>query len=206
MIGTIIILFNVKNKNRLISICLFVSSLIMIYISIFDLIKESFSYINKVYQFIPSIMLILIYVISGGLLVDYINNKSKIENKLYKVGIISMIALILHNIPEGIITFISSYKDIKLGLALSLSIALHNIPEGIAISVPIYYSTGSKKSAFYRTLVAALSEPLGGIISYLFLKNINDYLFSIILSFTAGIMLYLSLFDMISESIKYYKL
>ena len=206
MNGTLIILFNVKNKKRLISISLFFSALIMIYISIFDLIPESFKYINKIYEFIPSIMIMSIYIISGCLLVDFINTKSKIDNQLYKVGIISMIALILHNIPEGIITFLSSYKDINLGLVLSLSIALHNIPEGIAISIPIYYSTNNRKKAFYHTLIAALSEPLGGLFAFLFLKNIHDYSFAIILSFTAGIMIYLSLFDMIKESIKYHKL
>ena len=204
IIGSFIILFKSKNEYKLIKISLLISAIIMAYISIFDLIPESFTYINKLYSFIPTVILIFIYNIFGGLLVYTINKKSKIDNKLYKIGIISMIALILHNIPEGIITFISSYKNIKIGVRLSLSIAIHNIPEGIAISLPIYYGTGSRKKAFYHTLIAALSEPLGGLFSYLLLNKINDYLFGIILSFTAGIMLYLSFFDIKYHKIKKY--
>ena len=106
-----------------------------------------------------------------------------------------MIALILHNIPEGMITFLTSSKDISLGIYLTISIALHNISEGIAIAIPIYYGEGSKKKAIIYTLIAALSEPLGALISYLFFYNINNYLFAIILSITAGIMIYLAIYE-----------
>ena len=59
------------------------------------------------------------------------------DNQLYKLGLISVVALMLHNIPEGITTFISSSLDSKLGIVLAASIALHNIPEGISLAVPI---------------------------------------------------------------------
>ena len=129
----------------------------------------------------------------------------KSNDKLYKIGIITFISLILHNIPEGMITFISSSKDIHLGLSLAISISLHNIPEGIAISIPIYYGKNDKKRAILFTLIAALSEPFGALISLLFFKNVNDYMFSLLLSLTAGIMIYLSIFELYKESIKYKK-
>lgn len=204
MIGTLIIFLNYKNKNKVISYSLVFSSSIMLFISIFDLIPTSFNYFSKTYIFLLSILLIFIYSIFGSLLVRFIDKKNKSTNKLYKVGIVSLIALILHNIPEGMITFISSSKDLSLGLVLTLSIALHNIPEGIAISVPIYYGENSKLKAFFYTLVAALSEPFGASIAFLFFRNINDYLFAVILSFTAGIMIYLSIFEQIKEASKYY--
>ena len=53
---------------------------------------------------------------------------------------------------------------------LVLAVVLHNIPEGISISVPIYYSTGSKKKAIFYTLISALSEPLGALLAFIFLK------------------------------------
>ena len=129
-----------------------------------------------------------------------IDKKEASCNNLYKLGIISMIALILHNIPEGMITFLTTSKNTSLGISLSLSIALHNIPEGMIISIPIYYGEGSRKKACFYTLIAALSEPFGALISYLFLYNINNFLFAILLSMTAGIMIYLSIYE-----IKYYK-
>lgn len=201
MLGTVIIFLNNKNKNKIISFSLFFSSSIMIFISLFDLIPTSFSYINKIYEFIPTIMLILIYTIFGSLIVCFLSKKNNNEN-LYRIGIISMVALIMHNIPEGIVTFISSNKDIAIGLPLSISIALHNIPEGIAIAVPIYYGKKDKKKALIYTFIAALSEPLGALISFLFFRNINDYLFGIILSITSGIMLYLAIFELFKEGLK----
>lgn len=206
MIGTIIIFLNLKNKNKIIGSSLIFSASIMLFISIFDLIPSSFSYINKVYEFIPSTLLVLIYVIFGGLFINFISRNNIDNNKLYKLGIISMLALIIHNIPEGIITFISSSKDLSMGIPLAISIALHNIPEGIAISVPIYFSKNQKMKALFYTLIAALSEPLGALFAYLFLRNINDYLFAIIFALTSGIMLYIAIFELIKESLKYNKI
>ena len=201
LIGTFIIYFKTNKKDYYINICLIISSIIMLYISLFDLIPESFNYINKIYEVIPTIMLIIMYIIFGGLLIYSISSKTIKSNSLYKIGILSTIALVIHNIPEGIITFITTTKNIKLGLSMAVSIALHNIPEGMAIAIPVYYSTGSKKITFLYTILASISEPLGGLLSYLFINNINDFLFAIILSFTAGIMIYLS-FEYINELIK----
>ena len=203
MIGTMIIFINIKNRDKLISSSLIFSSSIMLFISIIDLIPTSFCYFNNIYLLIPSIMLLFIYVLFGSLFINYIDKKYNNNNKLYKVGIISLFALILHNIPEGIITYVSVNKNISLGISLAISIALHNIPEGIAISVPLYYGQHKKNKAIFYTFAAALSEPLGAIVSYLFFNDINDYFFACILAVTAGIMIYLSIFDLIKEAIKY---
>ena len=81
-----------------------------------------------------------------------------------------MIAMIIHNIPEGIATFITTNNDITLGISLAIAIALHNIPEGISIALPIYYSTNKKKKAIFYTLISGISEPFGAILAFLFLK------------------------------------
>ena len=126
------------------------------------------------------------------------------DKGLYKVGFISMIAIILHNIPEGIATFIATSSDITLGISLAIAIAMHNIPEGISISVPIYYSTNSRSKALLYTGVSALSEPFGAILAYLFLRNImNDIILGILFSLIAGIMLQISFCELIPTASKY---
>ncbi len=200
MIGTLSIF--IKNRDKeIIYKFLMMSASIMIYTSIFDLIPSSYNYISNVYNVFFSIILIIIYMFFGMLLTSIFSRKNKGES-LFKLGIISMIAIIFHNIPEGMITFVSSIKDIKLGISLSFAIMLHNIPEGIAIAVPIYYSTKSRLKAFIYTFVAGFSETFGALLAYIFIDRINDYLFAIILSLTAGIMLYLSIFELIKESYK----
>ena len=119
---------------------------------------------------------------------------------------ISVIALALHNIPEGITTFISTNSNITLGITLSLAIALHNIPEGISIAVPIYYATYSRKKAFWYTFLSGFSELLGAVLAYLFIaRYINDFILALILGITAGIMIHISIYELLPNSWQYKK-
>lgn len=196
MIGTIPIFVKIKNKNAIIaSACAFASG-VMICVSIIDLIPESIRYLNNYFNSIFIILFCFIFMIIGiitSMFMDKTIDKFSDGNNLFKVGILSMIAIIIHNIPEGIVTFIVSNKNIMLGISICIAIALHNIPEGISIAIPIYYSTGSKFKAILYTLISSLSELIGAIITYLFLgKYINDMILGFILSFTAGIMIQIS--------------
>ena len=117
-----------------------------------------------------------------------------------------MLVIMMHNIPEGIATFITTTNNIKLGITLTIAIALHNIPEGISISIPIYYSTNSKLNAFLYTLISGLSEPIGAIIAYLFLaKYVDDSVLGLIYSLIAGMMINISINELYKESISYNK-
>ncbi len=78
-----------------------------------------------------------------------------------RTGILTAVVICLHNFPKGIATFFASMQDISLGVTIAFAIAIHNIPEGIAVSVPIYYATGSRRKAFWYSFASGLSEPLG---------------------------------------------
>ena len=81
---------------------------------------------------------------------------------------------------------------------------MHNIPEGISISVPIYYATKSKSKACLYTLVSGLSEPLGALITYLFLLPfITDTILGLLFSLIAGIMLHISFTEILPTSLNY---
>ena len=198
ILGIIPIYFK-NDKNKIINLSLSFSSGVMLSISLFSLIPESLHLINN-------IILVLIFINIGFIISSYTDKfiSKRITNNLYRLGLVSIIALILHNIPEGVTTFITSSNNLKLGLLLSFGIALHNIPEGISIAVPIYYSTNSYKKAFIYTFLAGFSELIGGIISYIFLsKFINNFILSIILGITSGIMIHLSIFELLPSSLKY---
>ena len=126
----------------------------------------------------------------------------KCKNKL-------LLAVTLHNIPEGIATFMASSMDKTLGISLAIAIAMHNLPEGISIAVPIYYSTNKKSKAFIYTFISAISEPFGALIAFIFLKNfVNDIFMGLLFSFIAGIMIHISFYELLPESKRYknYKL
>lgn len=205
MLGVIPILFSFKDKEKIIITSLGFASGVMIAASFFDLIPESYNYLISTYNNSLTILFILIFFVIGILLSSYINRNIDISNdSLYKVGITSMLAIIIHNLPEGIITFLTASVDKRLGFSLFIAISLHNIPEGISIAVPIYYSTKSRFKAFLYAFIAALSEPLGAILAYLFLKNfIDNFLLGILLSLIAGIMSNISLYELLPESLSY---
>ena len=211
MLGTIFIFFKSKNHDKIILSSLAFAAGVMITVSITDLVPESISLLNDNLKGTSTIIISFLSVILGviiSMLIDYyLPDKPSYNVKdkgLYKVGFISMIAIILHNIPEGIATFIATSSDIILGISLAIAIAMHNIPEGISISVPIYYSTNSKSKALLYTGVSALSEPFGAILAYLFLRNImNDIILGILFSLIAGIMLQISFCELIPTARKY---
>ena len=209
MLGSLVILFKFKseNVNKFITSSLAFSLAIMIGISITDLIPESSFVLLSNYGIEKGIFFSIFSFIIGIILVKYLHklmNKAEVKNDLYKLGILNMLALILHNFPEGIATFMSSYKDIHLGLKLALAIAFHNIPEGISIAVPIYYATKSKKNAFLKTFLSGIAEPIGAIIAYIFLsKYITDSLISIILLLVGGIMITLAIEVILPKARKY---
>ncbi len=205
LLGMIPIYIKFKDTNKLICICLSFASGVMASVSLFSLIPESFELLITKLKIIPTIILMIIFVLVGILISSFLDKSfQKLNNKLYKIGIINTLALIIHNIPEGILTFSTTTANISLGITLALSIMFHNIPEGISISVPIYYSTKSKKKVFYYTMISGFSEVLGAILTYLFLyRYINNYFIGIILALTTGIMVYISLFELLPNSLEY---
>jgi ZIP family zinc transporter len=119
---------------------------------------------------------------------------------------VSMLAIILHNIPEGIATYLTSNHDLKLGVSLAIALALHNIPEGISVAVPIYFSTNSKKKAFLYTLLSGMSEFLGAILASIFLVGFSNNLFmGCLYAIIAGIMINISIYELLPSSLKYKK-
>ncbi len=209
VVGACIILFKIPNKyiNKFIALSLAFSLTIMIGISISELIPEATFAILSEFKLVKGIIVSLFFFIIGVILILKINQKINTSyDDLYRLGILSMLALMLHNMPEGIVTFLSSYQNINLGLKLSLAIMFHNIPEGISIAIPIYYATKSKKKAFKMTFISGLAEPIGALIAYLFLsKYITDSLIGFILLLVSGIMITLSIHDLLPKAKKYHE-
>lgn len=210
LIGSIFIFMRIKKTKYIITSSLAFAAAVMITVSFTDLMPESIHLLQNIYPVFPSYIIMFIFICIGviiSFLIDKYLPDQQLEESggsLYKVGIISMLAIILHNIPEGMATFMASNTDVSLGISLTIAIALHNIPEGISISVPIYFSTHSKKKALLYTLISGLSELFGAVITYLFLRPlINDRIMGILFAIIAGIMLHIAIYELIPTSFKY---
>ncbi len=210
VLGGLVVFFKFKpeNINKFITAALAFSLTIMIGISITDLLPESTYILLGNYGITKGLVLIIILFLSGVILIKFLNKliarAETNKNDLYKLGLLNMLALILHNFPEGIATFMSSYKDINLGIKLAIAIAFHNIPEGISIAVPIYFAKKNKKEAILKTFYSGIAEPIGAILAYIFLsKYITNNLISMILILVAGIMITLAIEGMLPKAKKY---
>mgnify|MGYP002576657741 FL=1 len=209
VIGSLLIFIKIKRIGEFITFSLSFSIGIMTLISIFDLIPSSVPIIINKYYYLYGIPICILTFLLGYLSISKINkkiDKSNNKSSLYKIGIVSMISLMLHNFPEGMAVFMGAYTNISIGIKLCIAIMLHNIPEGIAIAVPLYYSGVGKRKTFLYTLFSGLTEPLGALLTYLLFKNyINDIFLSFVLLFVAGLMISLSINDMLKEALSYNK-
>lgn len=121
-----------------------------------------------------------------------------------RMGMFSALAIAIHNFPEGLATFTGAMADPTLGISIAVAIAIHNVPEGIAVSVPIYYATGSRRKAFAYSFLSGLSEPLGALIGFFVLRQfMNDTVFGIMFAAVAGIMVFISLDELLPTAEKY---
>ena len=134
LIGYFLIFFKIK-KEKIMSFSLSFASGVMFTISIIDLIPSAYNYLN-IYNFIFRLLIIIFFFIIGVILSTFISSKfdKNKDNSLKKVGIISMIAIIFHNIPEGIITFMIS------GILMIISLFFKPIYTAVALLVVIFLS------------------------------------------------------------------
>jgi len=135
------------------------------------------------------------------------------HKKLMRMGLFTALAIGIHNFPEGLATFLAALQDPALGVAIAVAIALHNIPEGISVSVPIFYATGNRRKAFIYSFLSGLAEPIGAGVAYLLLRlflagdadAIPNELMGILFGGVAGIMVYISLDELLPTSRAYGK-
>jgi ZIP family zinc transporter len=202
-IGSTIAYFIKKPKMIYLSFSLGLSAGVMLYVSFVELLPTAFESIGQivgVYAFFAGIIVIGLI----DLLIPDVDNphsyktlagtsKIKNEKNLMRVGLLTALAVAIHNFPEGLATFGTALADINLGLIITIAIGIHNIPEGISVSIPIFYATKNKNKAFFYSFLSGLSEPVGAILGFLILMTfLSEEVIAFLLAFVAGIMVYIS--------------
>jgi zinc transporter ZupT len=109
----------------------------------------------------------------------------------YAVGIIPMLGIGLHSFVDGVIYSVTFNVSIFTGTLAAIGMVFHEFPEGIVTFVLLERGGFSRgKSVMYAFLAAAISTPLGTLVSYPFINNIKQSTLGILLAISAGALVY----------------
>ena len=220
-IGSLIALLSKRTNTKFLCASLGFSAGVMIYVSFMEMMPEASQLLTSIFgEKKGNLYLILAFFGGIGLIsmIDFlipssinpheIHDVEELKKKasLKRTGIMVALSIAIHNFPEGIATFTSALNTLDVAIPITIAIAIHNIPEGIAVAIPIYHSTGSKKKAFWYSFFSGLAEPFGALIAYLFLMQIwSPALNGIILAVVSGIMVFISIDELLPSAEKYGK-
>lgn len=219
-IGSFIAFLSKGFKSYFLSLTLGFSAGVMIYVSFVEIFRKAQESLTEVLGSTRGYFTATLGFFAGIALIALIDNIiPQYENphemrtvesegyeteKLMRMGLFSALAIAIHNFPEGLATFMATLQNPSLGFAIAIAIAIHNIPEGIAVAVPIFYSTKSKSKAFWLSTLSGFSELIGATIGYLLIRPfVNEMIFGTVFAAVAGIMVYISLDELLPTAEEY---
>ncbi len=222
-IGSLIALVAKHTNKRFLSFSLGLSAGVMIYVSFVELLSQSQATLIDVLGTKGGMLTTVAFFFFGMLLIGIIDRLvPSVENphearsvesmdepaarkgQLMRMGIMTALAIGIHNFPEGVATFTAAIQNPTLGIAIAVAIAIHNIPEGIAVAVPIYHATGNRKKAFYLSFLSGLAEPVGALLAYLILMPfMSPIVMGCVFATVAGIMVFISLDELLPAAREY---
>lgn len=201
-----------KNKQKLILFTTSLTFVVMLFLLFFDLLPEVIEVFNPFSK--KTIFLILIFVLFGVIILkildlfipehhhnhhDLNDDREEHNAHLYHIGFITSLSLILHNIIEGISIYVTGLTDFKSGLLMAIIVGCHNLPLGIEIAVGLEAKKENKIAKRGILLLVVLSSFLGAFTLFILRKDLNPFFEGILLSMTIGMLLYISLGELLME-------
>lgn len=222
-IGSCIAFVSRHTNRKFLSVALGFSAGVMIYVSMIELFSnaqqtltaqlgERLGSMANVCAFFSGILVIavidrLIPSVENPhevKLTEAMSDASASSARLMHVGVLTALAIAVHNFPEGLATFVSALQTPSIVLPVVAAIAIHNIPEGIAVSVPIYQATGSRIKAFRLSFLSGLAEPFGALLGWLMLRPImSETISGLLFAGVAGIMVFISFDELLPAAREY---
>ena len=221
-LGSLLVIFAKGPNPRLLAFGLAFAGGAMVYVSLTEIFTKSVASFTAAYDarlgftcatfaFLAGLLLIMAIDMlvpnpHDTLTTDDPSLREHNREYIGRVGLLTAVAITVHNFPEGLATFFATLGNPAVGLPLAFAIAIHNIPEGIAIAVPVYYATHNKAWAFGASLLSGLAEPLGAIIGFTLLSRyLNDAVFGAVFGIIAGIMVFLAIDELLPAAKRYAK-
>lgn len=211
IIGSIVV-FLTKNNDKFVQFSISLAFGVMLMLISIDLIPEAFEVIDSG-NMLYNVIYILVGAVIGFLLLkildhfipdhdDDLDTDEDNDKNLKHIGFVSSIALVIHNIVEGMAIYLLVTSDLKHGLMACIGVGLHNIPLGMVIASTFYKANKSIKKTMFIILGISLSTFIGGLFIYLFnLSNIMNMLESITITLTIGMLVYILIMELLPKVI-----
>ena len=225
-----LILFTKKTNVKLLSVSLGLSAGVMIYVSFMEILQSAnttlVAELGKLWGGWVAILSFFSGIVLSAVIDRFVpqpanpheartvekaceetipvEKEAQKTRNLLRLGYLTALVITMHNIPEGLATFITALKDLRLGITIAIAVAVHNIPEGISVSVPIYCATGSRRKAFIYSFLSGLTELAGALIGFFILMPfLSNVLFGVIFALVAGIMVFIALDELLPAAREY---
>lgn len=208
LLGSLIV-FLTDNKDKFVNFAISMSFTIMIFLLALDLIPEAYHLIANKSPIITSLFLLGLILIGGGILKaldhfiphhhdDHCHDEHALESHLHHIGLVSTIAIALHNIIEGMAVFGTIASSIQSGFLICVGISFHNIPLGMAITSTIYKSNHSVKKTLLYVFLISISTFVGGLLMLpLSMTSYGSTILMLLLGITIGMLLYIVIFELL---------
>lgn len=203
LIGALIA-FLVKKKERVADFSIGLAFGVIVMLIIRDLIPELIEHLG-----LKHIYLFIIFTIIGYAILkvldnfipdhddEHMTNKERKDNLMH-IGVMTAVALVLHNIIEGMAVYSTIITDSHLGFTMMLGVGFHNIPLGMVIASAFHQSSDNLSKTTLGILAISLSTFAGGLIMFfLNITTINPIILGILLSITLGMLLFITISELI---------
>ena len=204
-----------KNNKRFTDFSISLAFGVILALILFELLPEVYEILNNELNVVKTILCIIIIILIGIFILKILDSfipehqhefhhehkhkDDKCHNDhLNHIGIMSSLAIILHNIIEGMSLSIVSSSSITNGILMCIGIGLHNIPMGLVIATTLYNSNYSKRNTLIITLIVSLSTFVGGLIM-LIVGDVPHLVEGILLGITLGMLIYILIFELFHQ-------
>lgn len=218
-IGSVITLLIGKRSDTVICYLLAFAGGIMAGVSFFELIPSSVE-MSNVYVTVAGIAVGAIVVLLLNKLVDHMTKTSKLHEthgelhhqttfiessktnpkRMLRSGLVMLIAITLHNLPEGLAIGASLSVETSLGITIAIIMAVHNLPEGMAVAAPLLAGGMKKWKIILWTTLSGVPTIIGAIIGF-YLGEISILMQALCLAIAGGAMLYIVFGEIMPQSV-----
>ena len=192
-VGAILLFIKKDFTYKSLAIFLGLASGVMVAVVLFDMLPSALitNYKKAILGFVIGVIILLI--------IDKLIFKYQETDSLISLGYLIMVAIAMHDLPEGMAIALGDELKGRTGMVIALGIGIHNIPEGMAIAAPLIMAGVSRFKIFRQTLLIGLITPLGTVLGKYAVKIVPGFL-PLLLGLASGIMVYLVLFQLWPEA------